>query len=217
LRELARRIAASSNWDLSDYRLELHSTEGQLIDHSAFESPSANFVSGNRFDGSEILLDNPGLAAIREALRHFCPCDDHQQLRVGPVRSPAEFEDLLAIDSAAYAEASITYEKFEDWWVGLPARLGCLVFQKSRNGRYWNLAVVTSVRRAAENGRTQRVPIDWPCDAHVYQPTSQILVRVGDRLATPAHVIPGNQSTLITRHWFVAQVRAECSHDASVT
>ena len=39
LRELARRIAASSNWDLSDYRLELHSTEGQLIDHSASESP----------------------------------------------------------------------------------------------------------------------------------------------------------------------------------
>ena len=75
------------------------------------------------------MLDNPGLAAIREALRHFCPCDDHQQLRVGPVRSPAELEDLWAIDSAAYAEASITYEKFKDWWLGFPPGLGALFFK----------------------------------------------------------------------------------------
>ena len=93
LRDLADRIAASSNWDLSDYRIELHSTDGQLANHGPLESPSADFIIGNRFDGSETLLDNPCLAAIREALRHFCAADNHQQLRVGPVRSPAELEE----------------------------------------------------------------------------------------------------------------------------
>jgi hypothetical protein len=129
LRNLADRIAANANWDLCDYRLEIHSSEGQHTNHTAFECPSTDFIIGNRFDSSENLLDNPCLAAIREALRHFCANDNHQQLRVGPVRSPAELEDLWAIDSAAYGEASITYERFQDWWSSFPLGLRALFFQ----------------------------------------------------------------------------------------
>ena len=123
LRHLADRIAANANWDLCDYRLEIHSSEGQQANHTAFECPSTDFIVGNRFDSSESLLDNPCLAAIREALRHFCANDNHQELRVGPVRSPAELEDLWAIDNAAYGEASITCERFQDWW--FPSRSAC--------------------------------------------------------------------------------------------
>src|SRR5271165_1202242 len=129
LRNLADRIAANSNWDLCDYRLEIHSSEGQHTNHTAFECPSTDFIIGNRFDSAETLLDNPCLAAIREALRHFCANDNHQQLRVGPVRSPAELEDLWATDSAAYGEASITYERFQDWWSSFPLGLRALFFQ----------------------------------------------------------------------------------------
>jgi len=38
--------------------------------------------------------------------------DNHQQLRVGPVRSPAELEDLWAIDNAAYGQALLEGFKF---------------------------------------------------------------------------------------------------------
>jgi hypothetical protein len=75
------------------------------------------------------LLDNPCLAAIREALRHFCANDNHQQLRVGLVRSPAELEDLWTIDNAAYGEASITFERFRDWWSSFPLGLRALFFK----------------------------------------------------------------------------------------
>jgi hypothetical protein len=129
LRNLADRIAANANWDLCDYRLEIHSSEGQQANHNAFECPSTDFIVGNRFDSSESLLDNPCLAAIREALRHFCANDNHQQLRVGPVRSPAELEDLWAIDNAAYGEASLTYERFQDWWSSFPLGLRALFFK----------------------------------------------------------------------------------------
>src|SRR5690349_16732605 len=66
LRNLADRLAANANWDLCDYRLEIHSSEGQRTNHTAFECPSTDFIIGNRFDSSENLLDNPCLAAIRE-------------------------------------------------------------------------------------------------------------------------------------------------------
>jgi hypothetical protein len=101
--------------------------------------------------------------------------DNHQQLRMGPVRSPAELEGLWAIDSAAYGEASITYEKFQDWRSSFPPRLAGFVFSKPRNGGYRHLAAVKSVLAFAKAaqlkesqlvGRTMRSyvtrTIFWP-------------------------------------------------------
>jgi hypothetical protein len=112
LRDIAGRIAATSNWDLSDYRHEISSAEGNLTSQSSFQSSSVDLSLEKRLIPNEPQLDNPCLTAIREALRHFCADDNHQQLRVGPVRSPAELEDLWAIDKAAYEDASITCERF---------------------------------------------------------------------------------------------------------
>jgi hypothetical protein len=126
LRSLAARIAASSDWDLADYRFEINSAQGS--GHNGHESSSKDSPDEICFDNGETTLDNPCLAAIRDALRNFC-ADDRQQLRVGPVRSPAELEDLWAIDSAAYGEASITYEKFQDWWSSFPLGLWALFFR----------------------------------------------------------------------------------------
>jgi hypothetical protein len=128
LRNLATRIAASSHWDLGDYRFEINSAQAQGSGHNGCEPSSKDSPIDICFDNGETSLDNPCLAAIRDALRNFC-ADDHQQLRVGPVRSPAELEDLWAIDSAAYGEASITYEKFQDWWSCFPPGLRALFFR----------------------------------------------------------------------------------------
>jgi len=171
LRNLADRIAANSNWDLCDYRLEIHSSEGQHTNHTAFECPSTDFIIGNRFDSAETLLDNPCLAAIREALRHFCANDNHQQLRVGPVRSPAELEDLWAIDNAAYGEASITYEKFQDWWSSFPLGLRALFFRNRVMGgigiwplsnRCTRLLKAAQLKESQLIGRTMRSYLDSP-------------------------------------------------------
>jgi hypothetical protein len=141
LRDLADRIAASSNWDLSDYRFEISSAEANLTCQSALDPTFTDFGLEKRLIRDETLLDNPCLAAIREALRHFCADDDHQQLRVGPVRSPAELEDLWAIDKAAYEEASITYERFDEWWASFPLGLrpcfsGTELWEQSVSGHY---------------------------------------------------------------------------------
>ena len=170
LRNLADRIAANSNWNLCDYRLEIHSSDGQHTDHTAFECPSTDFIIGNRFDSSETTLDNPCLAAIRDALRNFC-ADDRQQLRVGPVRSPAELEDLWAIDNAAYAEASITYERFQDWWSSFPLGLRALFFKNRVMGaigiwplsnRCARLLKSAQLKESQLMGRTMRGYIDSP-------------------------------------------------------
>jgi len=53
----------------------------------------------------------------------------HEHLRVGHIRSGGELHDLWAIDSEAYGEASITYEKFEDWWRSYPSGLRAIFFR----------------------------------------------------------------------------------------
>ena len=53
------------------------------------------------------------------------------QLRIGPIRSTTELKDLWEIDKAAYGQASITYEKFADWWSSFPLGLWTL-FSTSR-------------------------------------------------------------------------------------
>jgi hypothetical protein len=73
--------------------------------------------------------DNHSLMAIREGLRVFCDYGTDQYLRVGGVRSLGELEDLWAINSEAYGEASIAYEKFKDWWLSFPLGLHALFFR----------------------------------------------------------------------------------------
>jgi hypothetical protein len=171
LRNLAARIAGSSHWDLADYRIEINSAQDQGSRHNAYTSTSTDSAIVSRFDNSETLLDNPCLAAIREALRNFCADDDHQQLRVGPVRSPAELEDLWAIDSVAYGEASITYEKFQDWCSSFPLGLRALFFRNRVMGAIgiWPLAKrcarflkSAQLKESQLIGRTMRSYLDSP-------------------------------------------------------
>jgi hypothetical protein len=170
LRNLAARIAASSHWDLADYRLEINSAQAQGAGHNGYESSSRDSPIGICFDNSETLLDNPCLAAIRDALRNFC-ADDDQQLHVGPVRSPAELEDLWAIDSAAYGEASITFEKFQDWWSSFPLGLRALFFRNRIMGaiglwplshRCTRLLKSAQLKESQLIGRTMRSYLDGP-------------------------------------------------------
>jgi hypothetical protein len=39
------------------------------------------------------------------------------EFRLGAICSLQELEELWAIDREAYGEASITYDKFKDWWL----------------------------------------------------------------------------------------------------
>ena len=97
--------------------------------------------------------------------------DNHQQLRVGPVRSPAELEDLWAIDNAAYGEASITYERFQDWWSSFPLGLRALFFKSRIMGAIWiwplsnrcgRLLKSAQLKESQLMGRTMRGYIDRP-------------------------------------------------------
>jgi len=49
--------------------------------------------------------------------------DTTHQFRLGPICSQDELEELWAIDNSAYGAASITYEKFLDWWRAYPPGL----------------------------------------------------------------------------------------------
>jgi hypothetical protein len=171
LRDLAGRIAASSNWDLSDHRFEITSAEEHPSGHSALDSKFTDFSLSKRQIRDDTLLNNPCLAAIREALRHFCADDDHQQLRVGPVRSPAELEDLWAIDKAAYEEASITYERFHEWWSSFPLGLRALFFRNRVMGaigiwplsdRNARLLKSAQLKESQLIGRTMRRYLEQP-------------------------------------------------------
>ena len=121
LKNMASQIAYSAGWDLNDYPLETRQREQHIeIQHVEQQDASAS---------TSTPIDNPALTAIREAIRHFCEGTDDQYLHVGHVRSPAELEDLWAIDKEAYGEASITYEKFKDWWLSFPRGLHALFFR----------------------------------------------------------------------------------------
>jgi hypothetical protein len=69
-----------------------------------------------------------GAAAARQALRQFCRAGGGPQVRVGAIRSPVELRALWAIDCAAYGEASISFERFLEWWSAFPAGLHALFF-----------------------------------------------------------------------------------------
>jgi hypothetical protein len=113
---------------------------------------------------NETQLDNPCFTAIRVALRHFCADDDHQ-------RSPAELHDLWAIDKAAYKEASITYERFHQWWSSFPLGLRALFFRNRVMGaigvwplsdRYARLMKAAQLKKSQLIGRMMRRHLEQP-------------------------------------------------------
>jgi hypothetical protein len=130
LKHMAGMIAAQAGWDINDYSLETTPEESHLqaphlhrLNHST-PDPSLGDQAA-----SSIVLDNPAFAAIHHVIRHFCQDGLHEHLRVGHIRSCAELHDLWAIDREAYGEASITYEKFEDWWRSFPSGLRAIFFR----------------------------------------------------------------------------------------
>jgi hypothetical protein len=163
LKNMASQIASSAGWDLNDYPLETRQREQHI------EIP--HFQQQDTFVSTSTPIDNPALTAIREAIRHFCEGGDDQHLRVGQVRSPAELEDLWAIDKEAYGEASITYEKFKDWWLSFPRGLHALFFRTRVMGAIgiWPLSArcagLLSTARLKESqltGRSMRTFINTP-------------------------------------------------------
>ncbi len=121
LRSLAAQIAASGGWDINDYSIEVRQVEQSTANvGSRLEELSATASKVNDSRSSQTVLDNPAVIAIRAAVRQFCEDGTHEHLHVGHIRSSAELEDLWAIDNEAYGEASITYERFKDWWQVLP-------------------------------------------------------------------------------------------------
>jgi hypothetical protein len=78
---------------------------------------------------------------------------------------------LWAIDSAAYGEASITYERFKDWWSSFPLGLRALFFRNRVMGAIgiWPLSIrlaasLKSARlKGSElSGRMMRTFVDNP-------------------------------------------------------
>jgi hypothetical protein len=60
--------------------------------------------------------------------------DTTHQFRLGSISSPDQLEELWAIDNTAYGAASITYEKFHDWWRAYPPGLLVLHWEKRIGG-----------------------------------------------------------------------------------
>ena len=127
LKSLAAQIAATAGWNINDYRVDVVPKEEQIVNHQHGVATSNTSSAANCLVRTQI--DNPAVIAIQEAIRYFCDDGTYQQLRVGQVRSLGELEDLWAIDNEAYGEASITYEKFKDWWLSFPLGLHALFFR----------------------------------------------------------------------------------------
>ena len=128
LRQMANDIATQAGWNMNDYSLKIapHQRPGP---DTASEQQNPSTPAATQRTASPTVLDNPAFIAIREAVRNFCQDGVHEHLHVGHIRSRAELEDLWEIDNAAYGEASITYEKFHDWWFSYPSGLHALFFR----------------------------------------------------------------------------------------
>jgi len=125
-RQMAAAIAAQAGWNINDYTLQ---TEGEEPELQTIRAYSPSYTGSDDQPASPIVLDNPAFVAIHHAIRSFCQDGVHEHLHVGHIRSCAELHDLWAIDSQAYGPASITYEKFEDWWRSYPAGLWAIFFR----------------------------------------------------------------------------------------
>jgi hypothetical protein len=130
LRQMTATIAGQAGWDINDYSLETGSEESCA---QTRRPPELNHTAPLPVLGDQaaqpVILDNPGFVAIHHAIRNFCQDGVHEHLRVGHIRSCGELHDLWAIDSEAYGQASITYEKLEDWWRSYSAGLWAIFFR----------------------------------------------------------------------------------------
>jgi hypothetical protein len=75
------------------------------------------------------------------------------------ISSPDQLEELWAIDNSAYGAASITYEKFRDWWRAYPPSLLVLHWEKRIGGAIglWPLSDRTAARLT--NARIKEVAL----------------------------------------------------------
>jgi hypothetical protein len=133
--------------------LRFISAKGHHTNHTVFECPSTDFIIGNRFDSSENLHDNSCLAAIRDALRHFCANDNHEQLPWDPFGRLPNLKIYGPLTTQPTAKLQLPTRDFRIGGI-LPARPARFVFQKPRYGSHRDLAAVKSLRSAAEVGST---------------------------------------------------------------
>jgi hypothetical protein len=156
-KQIIALIAARKGWNLDDYSIET--------------IPPGQPGTDAKTTSSEAPLDNPAFIAIREAVRNFCQDGLHEHLQVRYIRSTAELEDLWEIDNAAYGEASITYEKFQDWWFSYPSGLHALFFRTRVMGaigiwplsaRYAELFTHGRIKESELNGRAMRPFMNSP-------------------------------------------------------
>jgi hypothetical protein len=167
IKQMITLIAARKSWELNDHSIEalLPQPQDSAPTASEQQNPSAAEAAPTQRAASPTGLDNPAFIAIREAVRNFCQDGIHEHLHVRYVRSTAELEDLWEIDNAAYGEASITYEKFQDWWFSYPSGLHALFFRTRVMGAIgiWPLSARSAelfttgrLKESQLNGRAMR-------------------------------------------------------------
>src|SRR5271166_4495730 len=80
--------------------------------------------------GDSVLLDQ-AQRSTEHRLRVLPPMNtDTHQFRFGSISSPDELTELWAIDNSTYGAASITCEKFRDWWRAYPPGLLALHWRR---------------------------------------------------------------------------------------
>jgi hypothetical protein len=169
---MAAMIAAQAGWDINDYSLETTCEEAHFQAlHPHQQNHSAPNAVLTDQSASSTVLDNPAFLAIHHAIRNFCQDGVHEHLCVGHIRSCGELHDLWAIDNEAYAEASITYEKFEDWWRCYPSGLHALFFRTRVMGaigiwplsaRCAGLLAAARLKESEITGRQMRILSEAP-------------------------------------------------------
>jgi hypothetical protein len=165
MKQMINLIAARKSWDLKDYLIEARPDSEDSRSEALDQQPLAVAQTRRQHSASPGVLDNPAFIAIREAVRNFCQDGVHEHLHVRPIQSSAELEDLWEIDNAAYGEASITYEKFKEWWMSFPSGLYALFFRTRVMGaigiwplsnRCAELFATGRLKESEINGRTMR-------------------------------------------------------------
>jgi hypothetical protein len=129
MKQVINLIAARKSWDLKDYSIEARPHPEDSRPAALDQRFRAIAPARTQLAASPAVLDNPAFIAIREAVRNFCQDGVHEHLHVRQIQSSAEREDLWEINNAAYGEASITYEKFKNWWMSFPSGLSAVFFR----------------------------------------------------------------------------------------
>jgi hypothetical protein len=109
--------------------------------------------------GDSVLLDQ-AQRSTEHRLRVLPPMNtDTHQFRFGFISSPDELTELWAIDNSAYGAASITCEKFRDWWRAYPPGSLALHWEKGIGAAIgmWPIS-----DRAAERLKNSHPVIGWP-------------------------------------------------------